>query len=180
MSRLTIPTYESSPSASQPLLQAVEGQLGIIPNLFRLVGNSPAALDGLLALHGALGKTLDVKTRERIALTVAEVTGCDYCLSAHSYLAANLAGLDAAEIIANRKGRSNDARADAAVIFARRVAQTRGKVDNADLDAVQAAGFADGQIIEIIANVAINVFTNLINNVAQTDIDFPITHAGAF
>lgn len=179
MSRIAIPPYEDQPSASQPLLDAVQGQLGVIPNLFLLVGSSPAVLEGLIAFNGALGRTLDVRTRERIAIAVAEATGCDYCLSVHSFLAANMAGLDADEIAANRAGHSLDARADAAVVFARAVVRTRGKVDGTDISAVKLAGFSDAQVIEIVANVAINVFTNLTNNVAQTDIDFPIVRAGA-
>jgi uncharacterized peroxidase-related enzyme len=179
MSRITIPAYEDTPDAAKPLLDAVNAQLGVIPNLFRLVALSPAALEGLLGLNGALGKTLDVKTRERIALTVAQANGCDYCLSAHSYLAANLAKLDEAEIAANRAGHSNDARADAAVVFARRVAETKGHVGEADLAAVKLAGFSEAEIVEIVANVAVNVLTNFVNNVAETDIDFPVVRAAA-
>lgn len=179
MSRLQIPARESAPEASQPLLDAVEKQLGIVPNLFRLVGLSPAALQGFLGLSGALAKTLDVRTRERIALAVAQVNGCDYCLSAHTYLALNLAKLDAAEIAANRRGHSNDTKADVAVSFARSVAEHRGKVQAAEVEAVRAAGFSDAQIVEIVLVVAENVLTNLVNNVAETDIDFPVVSAKA-
>lgn len=179
MARITIPDYDASPDQSRPLLDAVSAQLGTIPNLFRLLALSPAALAGTLELNGALARTLDAKTRERIALAVAEVNGCDYCLSAHSYLAANLAKLDPAEIAANRRGHSYDARADAAVSFAHKIIQTRGKVSDADLASVRHAGFTDAQIVEIVVNVAVNVLTNLMNNVAQTDIDFPVVRSGA-
>ncbi|MDX2211091.1 MAG: carboxymuconolactone decarboxylase family protein [Sphingopyxis sp.] len=179
MNRLTIPTRTSAPAASQPLLDTVEKSLGVVPNLFRLVGHSPAALEGLLCLNGALSKALDAKTRERIALAVAEVNGCDYCLSAHTYLGLNLVKLDAAEIAANRTGHSNDPKADAAVAFAATVAAERGRVSDADLAAVRHAGFSEAQIVEIIGLVAVNVYTNLINNVADTEIDFPIVRANA-
>ena len=177
MSRLTVPTREDSLEKSQPLLGAVEKMLGSVPNLFRLVGTSPAALEGYLGLNGALGRTLDAKTRERIALAIAEANGCDYCLSAHSYLGLNLAKIDAAEIALNRAGRSGDAKADAAVIFARKVLDTRGMVSDGDLAAVKLAGFNDAQVVEIVAHVAVNVLTNYVNNVAQTDIDFPVVLA---
>lgn len=177
MSRITIPAREAVPSASQPLLDAVEKQLGVIPNLFRLVALSPAALQGYLGLNGALAKALDVKTRERIALAVAQSNGCDYCLSAHSYLGLTLAKIDSAEIAQNRKGTSSDPKANAAVAFAAKVTQARGKVTDADLHAVKAAGFNDAQIVEIVALVAENVFTNFINTVAQTEIDFPVVRA---
>lgn len=177
MSRIVIPSRDHSPAASQPLLDAVGKQLGVIPNLFRLVGLSTAALQAYLGFSGGLTKTLDLKTRERIALAVAEVNGCDYCLSAHTYLGLNLAKLDAAEITRNRAGRSGDAKADAAVRFAASVATQRGKVADQDLAAVRGAGFSDAQIVEIVAVVAENVFTNFINNVAETEIDFPVVHA---
>jgi uncharacterized peroxidase-related enzyme len=177
MYRLSIPAREAAPAASQPLLDAVEKSLGVVPNLFRLVGQSPASLEGLLGLNGALGKALDAKTRERIALAVAQINGCDYCLSAHSYLGANLAKLDEAEMAANRRGRSNDAKADAAVIFARRVTEAKGRVSDADIAAIKLAGYSEAQIIEIVALVAVNVLTNYVNNVADTDIDFPVVRA---
>jgi len=173
MSRLTIPAREDAPARSQPLLDAVEKQLGTVPNLFRLVGNSPAALEGYLGLNGALGRTLDAKTRERIALAIAQANGCDYCLSAHSYLGLNLAKIDETEIALNRAGHSGDAKADAAIVFARKVLDARGKVSDADLAEVRLAGFTEAQVIEITAAVALSVLTNYINNVAQTDIDFP-------
>jgi uncharacterized peroxidase-related enzyme len=179
MSRLAIPTRDTAPTAAQPLLDAVEAQLGVVPNLFRLVGNSPAALEGFLGLHGALGRTLDLKTRNRIALATAEVNGCDYCLSAHTYLGANLAKLDEAEMAANRRGHSSDAKADAALVFARKVAESRGQVTDGDVAAVKLAGYTDAQIVEIVANVALNVLTNFMNNVADTDIDFPVVRAQA-
>jgi uncharacterized peroxidase-related enzyme len=179
MSRLPIPTRDDAPAASQPLLDAVGKQLGVIPNLFRLVGNSPAALEGYLGLNGALYKALDAKTRERIALAVAQVNGCDYCLSAHTYLGSNLVKLDAAELAANRHGRSNDPKADAALRFARTVAETRGQVSGADIAAVRGAGYSDAQVVEIVLLVALNFLTNLVNNVADTDIDFPVVSAKA-
>ena len=177
MSRIAIPSPEATPAASQPLLDAVNKQLGTVPNLFRLVALSPAALQGMLGLSGALSKSLGVKTRERIALAVAQVNGCDYCLSAHTYLALNLAKIDAEEVALNRRGTSSDAKADAAVRFAAKVAQARGKVSDADLAAVKAAGYSDAEVIEIVGLVVENVLTNFINNVAETDIDFPVVRA---
>jgi uncharacterized peroxidase-related enzyme len=176
MSRLPIPaTIADAPAASQPMLEAVNKQLGVVPNLFRLVANSPAALEGYLGMSGALAKgTLPAPTRERIALAIAEINGCDYCLSAHTYLARNLARLDDAEIAANRSGTSHDPKADAAVRFAAKVAQARGHVAEDDLRALQAAGYEAAQVIEIVMHVALNTWTNYINEVAGTDIDFPV------
>ena len=116
-------------------------------------------------------------TRERIALAVAEINGCTYCLSAHSYLGKNLAKLDEAEIMANRHGRSNDPKADAAVHFAATVTKARGHVEDADLRVVRMAGYDDAQIVEIVLHVALNTWTNYINEVAQTVVDFPVAKA---
>lgn len=180
MSRLTIPSYETSPSASQPLLDAVKKQLGVIPNLMKLIGNSPAALEGYLGLNSALKKgNLGAKTSERIALAVAEFNRCDYCLSAHSYLATHAAKLDAAEIHANRLGQSQDTQAAVAVNFAQQVALQRGHVSGAQLAELHAAGFNDADIIEIVVHVALNTLTNYVNSVAQTEIDFPLVQAYA-
>ena len=178
MSRIAIPaSIDSAPAASQPMLEAIKKQLGIVPNLFRLVSNSPAALEGYLGMSGALGKgALPAPTRERIALAVAEINGCSYCLSAHTYLGKNVAKLDDAEIAANRSGASNDPKADAAVRFAAKVTELRGHVSNEDVLAVKNAGYTDAQIVEIIQHVALNTWTNYINEVAKTEIDFPVVN----
>jgi uncharacterized peroxidase-related enzyme len=177
MSRLAIPARGDVPKASKPILDAVHKQLGLVPNMFRLIAQSPAALQGFTANNGALTKTLDVKTREGIALAVAQVNGCEYCLSAHSYLGLNLAKISPEEVAFNRKGASGDAKANAAVRFAARVVRERGHITEADIKAVRDAGFSDGQIVEILAVTAENIFTNLLNVVAETDIDFPVARA---
>ncbi len=179
MSRIPTPaTVDAAPEASRPLLDAVKKQLGVVPNLFRLVANSPAALKGYLGLMDALGKgALPAPTRERIALAVAEINGCSYCLSAHTYLGKNLAKLDDAEMAANRNGGSNDPKADAAVRFAAKVVRQRGHVSDEDVRAVKLAGYDDAQVIEIVQHVALNTWTNYINEVAKTEIDFPVVNA---
>jgi uncharacterized peroxidase-related enzyme len=175
MSRLTIPTTTAdAPAASLPLLQAVEKQLGMVPNLFRLIANSPAALEGYLSLSGALAKgSLPAPTRERIALAVAELNGCSYCLAAHSFIGANMAKLDPEEIAANRRGGSTDPKADAAVRFAASVVKARGHVTDDEVKAVKLAGYTDAQVVEIVLHVALNTLTNYVNEVAETAVDFP-------
>jgi uncharacterized peroxidase-related enzyme len=178
-SRIATPaSVAESPAAAQPLLEAVNKQLGLVPNMFRVIANSPAGLEGYLALNGALGKgKIDARTRERIALAVAEVNGCDYCLSAHIYLGKNLAKLDDAELAANREGGSTDPNANAAVRFAAQVVRARGHITDAEVQAVKAAGYDDAQVIEIVLHVALNTLTNYVNEVAKTAIDFPlVTH----
>ncbi|HXV09342.1 MAG TPA: carboxymuconolactone decarboxylase family protein [Burkholderiales bacterium] len=170
--RIAIP--DQTPAASRPLLEAVHKQLGVVPNLMKVLSSSPAALGGYLNLNGALSKgVLGAKTGERIALAVAGINRCGYCLAAHTYLGKNVAKLDDAEISANRNGTSSDARASAAVHFAVRIAQARGHVTDADVQAVRRAGFGDAEIMEIVVHVALNTLTNYVNLVAQTEIDFP-------
>lgn len=167
-------TIADAPDGSHALLHSVEKMLGTTPNMFRLIGNSPAALEGYLGLSGALGKgRLPAATRERIALAIANINGCDYCNSAHTYLAKTLAKLDEAEIAANRAGGSTDARAHAAVDFAVKLATHRGRIAPADLAAVKDAGYSDGELVEIVGHVALNVLTNYVNEAFGTDVDFP-------
>jgi uncharacterized peroxidase-related enzyme len=179
MSRIPTPaSIADAPEKSRPLLDAVNKQLGTVPNMFRLISNSPQALEGYLGLSGALSQgALPAATRERIALAVAEVNGCDYCLSAHTYLGRNLARLDDDEITTNRNGASNDPKADVAVRFAVAVTRSRGHVAEAELSAVRNAGYTDAQVIEIVQHVALNIWTNYFNEVFGTDIDFPLVQA---
>ena len=179
MSRINIPaTVEAAPGAAQPLLNSVKSKLGSVPNLFRLLAVSPAALEGYLGLSGALGKgTLDARTRERIALAVAEFNGCGYCTAAHAFIGRNVAGLSDAEIAANRNGSSTDDRAAAAVRFAVKVVEARGQVSNADVASIRVAGYSDAEVIEIVLHVALNTLTNYVNEVAETAIDFPAVKA---
>ncbi|SEM68955.1 carboxymuconolactone decarboxylase family protein [Palleronia pelagia] len=181
MSRIQIPgSISAAPAASQAFLERVGKSLGSVPNLFRLTANSPAALEGYVGLSGALAKgSLAPQTRERIALAVAQINGCDYCLSAHAYLAANVAKLDAAEIAANRAGGSSDPKADAAVKFAAALVRARGQVSEADLSAVRMAGHSDAEMVEIVAHVALNTLTNYLNEAFDTPIDFPVVTASA-
>jgi len=176
MSRLPIPaSIDAAPAASRPLLEGVKRKLGVAPNLFRLVANSPAALQGYVGLLDALaGGTLPAATQERIALAVAEANGCTYCLSAHTYLGKHVAKLDDAELDANRAGTSNDPKAAAAVRFAVKVVRERGHVQESDVRALKAAGYDDAQVVEIVQHVALNTWTNYINEVAKTDVDFPV------
>ena len=174
MSRINLPaTIDAAPAGAQPLLKGVEQKVGFAPNLYKLIGNSPAALEGTLDLSGALAKgALDAKTRERLALAIANVNGCDYCNAAHTAIGKGLR-LDEAEIAANREGRSNDAKADAAAVFARKVALNRGEVTDADVEAVRNAGYSDAELVEIVAHVALNTLTNYVNDVFGTPIAFP-------
>lgn len=173
MSRITAIDPASASGAAKPLLDAVQASIGMTPNLFRVLAHSPKALEGLLSLNGAAaGFALDAATRERIALAVAESNGCEYCLSAHTAIGRG-AGLSSEEMLRNRAGSSTDARAAAVVAFARLVNDQRGSLTDAEFAAARAAGLSDAEIVEIIATVALNFFTNIVNKAVRVDIDFP-------
>ncbi|MEV6275085.1 carboxymuconolactone decarboxylase family protein [Nocardia sp. NPDC051832] len=175
MSRLPLIQPAQAIGKAADLLAGVQKSLGVTPNMTKAMVNSPAVLESYLGFSGALaGGALSAPIRERIALLVAEENGCDYCLSAHSYIGANIAKLTQSEIDASRHGASEDPEAAAALAFAAVVVRTRGGVEEADLKTAQAAGLTDGEITEVIAHVALNVFTNYLNKAVDTDIDWPV------
>jgi uncharacterized peroxidase-related enzyme len=173
MSRITAVDRSAADDSVRRSYDALQKGLGMVPNMMRTMAQSPRVLEGYLAFSGALNRgRLPAAMREQIALAIAEANGCDYCLSAHSALG-RAAGLSDAEIDASREGRAADTKAGAALRFALAVLQRRGGISDGELAAVRAVGFTDGEISEIIAHVALNVFTNYFNRAAETDIDFP-------
>lgn len=174
MTRLSIPTQEATPAASLPMLAAVKEKIGMVPNLMKILGNSPAALEGYLSLSAAVESGhLSVADRERIALAVAEANGCDYCLAAHSYIGKNVAKLSEAEINAARNASSSDIRSAAILALVQAIVDNRGRVDDQAIANARLKGIVDAEIVEIVVNVALNTLTNYVNNVAKTDVDFP-------
>ncbi|GAA3336254.1 carboxymuconolactone decarboxylase family protein [Amorphoplanes nipponensis] len=178
MSTLPLIDPATATGKTADLLAAVQRGLGVTPNMTRAMANAPALLDGYLALSGALAKgSLKAATRERLALAVAQDNACDYCLSAHSYLAEHAAKLSADDIAAARKGDNDDPKIAALLTFAVAVNTARGSVTAHDLDLVRAAGASDEEIAEVIGHVALNVLTNYFNKAAAVDIDFPVVTA---
>jgi uncharacterized peroxidase-related enzyme len=173
MSRLKAISPESATGKAQELLQAANAKFGMVPNMMRTMANSPAVLEGYFNLSGSLntGK-LSAKVREQLALAVAEANHCEYCLAAHSAVG-RMVGLTTDQIRDSRLGTAVDAKTDALIQFARLVVESRGRVTDSDLAAVREAGFDDGSIAEVVAHVALSIFTNYFNNVAATDVDFP-------
>jgi uncharacterized peroxidase-related enzyme len=167
---LDIATAESGVLAT---LSAVKAKFGMTPNLVSTFAQSAAALNGYLAFADALGKgVLTARQREIIALVVAQRNACAYCLSAHS-LMGKAAGLTQDDLRMAREASAREAVEAAVARFAARVVDTKGSVADADIAEARAAGLDDRHLVEVIANVAINVLTNYTNNAAHTDIDFP-------
>jgi uncharacterized peroxidase-related enzyme len=158
---------------SKELIDTIKSKMGGCPNIFRTMAHSPAALEGLLGFSQALsGTTLSAADRERIALLAAQLNNCGYCLSAHSMLG-GMAGLSPEAIGAARKGDASDPKTKAILTIAAELITKRGRVPNDQLESARAAGVSDAQLVEIVAVVALNLFTNYFNHFASTEIDFP-------
>jgi len=164
---------QSVPAASQSLLDQIQQAFGTTPNMFKAVANSPAALQSMWAAFGALGQgTLGARLGEQIAVAIANRNRCEYCLAAHTVLGQK-AGASAAEMAAAQTGQSADAGTAAALAFALKVVDRRAQLTDADVAGLREAGFGDGQIVEIMAHVALNLFTNYINVALDVPVDFP-------
>lgn len=173
MSRFQTFDPNTATGTSKDLLTAVHTKLGRDLNMAGVMANSPAVLEGYLNFSGALsGGQLSAKLREQIALVTAQENHCNYCLSAHSAIG-KMVGLSHDQVIASRKGSAQDEKTTTALVFAKRVLDSKGQVTESDIDAVRGAGYSDGEIAEIIAHVALNVFTNYFNIATDVDVDFP-------
>lgn len=174
MQRISAVDPANATGRGKELLDGVQAKLGMTPNLMKTLANAPAALDAYLQFSAALGKgSLDAKFREQIALTVAQANFCEYCLSAHSAIG-KMVGLKPEEILASRQAHDQASKRNAGLQFAQALVLKRGEVSDQTLADVKAAGYTDGEITEIVANTALNIFTNYFNHVARTDVDFPI------
>jgi len=173
MSRINLVTAEQANEQQQVLYTAIEQQLGIVPNFLKVFANSPAALQAFLGLHSIASEgELDAKTKERIALGLAEQNACQYCVSAHTAIGRK-AGLSGDEMMANRAGSSQDAKAAVAVKFSRSLAENSGEVTTAELLEIRNVGYSDAEIVEIITHVGMNILTNILGKASHVEIDFP-------
>ena len=158
---------------TKELLDATKTQLGRIPNLYASLAQSPSALDGYLAFRSALSKgVLNVPMRERIALLTATINDCGYCVAAHTFRGAK-AGLSESDLAATQRGQSEDAKSTAALQFVEALLKNQGMISDNDFAKLKAQGWSDEETGEIVAHVALNVFSNYFNHVAMPLLDFP-------
>lgn len=166
------PNNNPAPEAEE-MLKAVEQKIGSRPNIFKTFANSPAVLDFYLSGSKALGGTaLSAAQREQIALVVAGANHCDYCASAHTAIAKG-AGVSEDEAAHNLNGKASDDKTQAMLTFSRKMVDARGNLNDADVQVVRDAGFSEGEIVEMIAVVCVNIFTNYFNHICDTEVDFP-------
>lgn len=157
------------------LLRQVKAALGVVPNMTKGMANSPTLLRSFLALSGAVGKgTLAPAVRERLAIATAQLNGCEYCLSAHTFLGANVAKIDAVELEKARRGGSADTHVAALLELSNAIAQNAGDLDETDIKAARDAGATEEEIGEVVANLALNIMTNYFNVLARTETEFPL------
>lgn len=173
MTRIPLVADNAAADEARTLLSQIHGAFGATPNMFRAVANSPAALKSLWGSFGALGGgVIPARLGEQIAVAVADRNACHYCLAAHTALGRK-AGLSVEEMAAAQSGESSDPKTAAALRFALKLVNDRGQLGDADVQALRAAGFDDEHIVEILAHVALNLFTNYVNVAFDVPVDFP-------
>ena len=173
MPRLSPYPHAAASGPRKELMDAVQTQFGAVINMFGTVAHSPAALKAMLGAFGALSEgRLGAALGEQIAVAIADRNGCEYCLSAHTLLGKK-AGVSAEAMEEARHGKSADPRTQAAIAFALKVVERRAHIDDGDIGALRGAGFDDEEIVEIVAHVALNLFTNYVNVAFDVDVDFP-------
>lgn len=176
MPRISPITLSQADDATAATLNAVKAKIGMIPNLFATFALAPAALNGYLTLSGALEKgRLNARQREVIALAVSQVNSCQYCLSAHTTIGKG-AGMRDESTVDARNGRAEDPLENAIADLAVRIVRQHGMLTDDELNAARSAKLNDALIVEIVANVALTIFSNFTNNIATTDVDFPLVN----
>lgn len=173
MTRIPAINPDQATGQAQRLLHGVESKLGFAPNIMRTMANSPAVLQGYLEFSNALSKgNLSPKFREQVALAVSEVNDCQYCLAAHSAIGRSV-GLSEEAIGDSRRGESPDTKEATVLAFTRNVVENRGWVSDDDVAKLRKVGLSQSDIVELIANISLTLFTNYFNHVAKTEVDFP-------
>ena len=179
MSRIEPLTVESASPQAAEILTAIKGKIGMVPNIYASMAHSPAALSAALAFGEAMGKsTLSAGVKEQLALAIAGVNSCDYCASAHTAIGKG-AGLSESELATSISGSSSDPKTHAILTLAKSIVTNRGNITDNELSEVRNAGVSEAEIVEVVAAVAINTFTNYFNHIAATEIDFPVVRTGA-
>lgn len=157
------------------LLAQVHNSFGLTPTMTKVMANSPTLLQAYLALSGAVaGGSLKPAVRERLAIATAQLNGCEYCLSAHTYIGANIAKVDAGELDSARRAESSDEHVAALLKLSNAIAENAGDVDDVDVKTARVAGVTDEEIGEVVANLALNILTNYFNILAKVDNDWPV------
>jgi uncharacterized peroxidase-related enzyme len=173
MSKVPLIATAEAPARSREVLEETQAKLGMVPNLYRALAASPAALQGYVQLAATLGAgVLSAKTRESLAVAIAEANRCEYCLSAHTAIG-RMVGLKDEAILQARDGKAEDPKLQAILHLARQMVRGRGTPPSGEFEAARAAGVTDAEFAEVAAHIGMHTFSNYFNNLVETDIDFP-------
>ena len=165
--------FDSALPGQKKLLEGIKAKMGKVPNIYATIAHSPTTLEAMMGYNAGLKKgVLTPQEIEMIALAIAEKNCCDYCLAAHTVMA-KMAGVSADDMITSRKGMGSNTKTDALLKLAVEINETKGRPSLSTIDAFRKAGYEDAALVEVVAWVAFNIFTNYINHVADTAIDFP-------
>ncbi len=179
MARIEPLTIDNAPQPAADILSAIKGKIGMVPNIYAAMAHSPASLSAKLAFDEAFGKSsLSPAVKEQLALAIAGANSCDYCASAHTAIGKG-AGLDESELGSNLAGNASDPKVQALLTLAKNIVTTQGNLSDDQVAQARDAGVTDAELVEVIATVAINIFTNYFNHIAATDIDFPVVSTEA-
>lgn len=173
MSYINLANPANVNGSHKELFEQINGAFGTVPNMFKAIGNSEAALQAMFGFFGALGKgKLSKQLGEQVAVRIADINRCEYCLAAHTVLGQG-AGATAEAMSAAQVGKSNDTRTQAALVFAEKVVKSRAQLSQADVTELKNAGFDDEEVAELLAHIALNIFTNYTNVAFDVEVDFP-------
>lgn len=173
MPRIELQNPENTTGERKEILTQIQSTFGATPNMFKAIANSTPALKMMWSSFGALGKgKLGAQLGEQIAVAVANVNRCEYCLAAHTALGKG-AGLTSEVMAKAQAGKSNDAKTQAALTFAIKLVKEKANVAPDEIAALKKVGFNDEDIAEILAHVALNIFTNYTNVAFDVPVDFP-------
>ncbi len=173
MSTFEFHSPATAPDAARPLLEKVASQFGFVPGLLGGLANSPAALEGYLTLAGVFERSSLTRVEQQVvALAVSVENACEFCVSAHSFIARNLAKVDVDTIQALRNGgKLTDPRLDALATFARQIVARRGWVDDRDISDFEGAGFDRAQALDVVLGVSLKTLSNYANHILKTPVD---------
>jgi uncharacterized peroxidase-related enzyme len=177
MTKFTVHTTETAPERSRPLLEGIRKAFGFVPNLFAVFAESPAALQGALAMADAFSaSTLSPAEQQLVALAVSEANDCQFCVAAHSTIAKRIAKADPALVAATRAREPlSHPKFDALVTFTRKLVEQRGVVADADVAAFLEAGYTKAQVIEVLLGVGMKTFNNYVDHIAHVPLNDQFT-----
>ena len=176
MQRIIALDPQSATGESKETFDAIKSQFGMVPNMMRTMGHSNAVLAGMLSFSNALSAgSIDHVLREQIALLVANITGCEYCNTSHSYVSEKILKMDAETINLAKEGRALDMKSNAALQFVNSLVSSGGNITDEEFSRLIEAGFTEQAICEIIAHTGFNIFTNYFCKTMKVKPEFPIS-----